>query len=183
MTSHATLKSTVLAIALLLAGGAHAANLSKDAYKQAKAGASATYKTEKNACDAMKDNAKDICVQEAKGHERVAKAQAEYDYTGKPKDMTKLNKVKAEATYDVAKERCDDKAGNDKDVCVKEAKAMRDKAVADVTARKEIGEAKMDATKTKRDADYKVAAEKCDALAGDAKSACMTSAKTKYGKL
>jgi len=31
-------------------------------------------------------------------------------------------------------------------------------------------------------ADYKVAIEKCDALAGDAKSTCVTSAKTKFNK-
>ena len=40
----------------------------------------------------------------------------------------------------------------------------------------------MDASKDKLDADYKVAAEKCDAMAGDAKSACVASAKARYGK-
>ena len=34
----------------------------------------------------------------------------------------------------------------------------------------------------KRDADYKVAAEKCDAATGDAKASCMAAAKAKYGK-
>jgi hypothetical protein len=38
----------------------------------------------------------------------------------------------------------------------------------------------MDAAKDKREADYKVAAEKCDAMAGDAKSACVAQAKAKY---
>ena len=38
------------------------------------------------------------------------------------------------------------------------------------------------ATMAKTDADYKVAAEKCEALAGDAKSSCMASAKAKFGK-
>ncbi|MEI2678171.1 MAG: hypothetical protein V9G29_10180 [Burkholderiaceae bacterium] len=31
-------------------------------------------------------------------------------------------------------------------------------------------------------ADYKVAAEKCDALAGDAKAGCLTAAKARFGK-
>ena len=35
---------------------------------------------------------------------------------------------KADAEYDVAKEKCDDLAGNAKDVCVKDAKAAREKA-------------------------------------------------------
>ena len=36
---------------------------------------------------------------------------------------------KAEAEYEVAKERCDDLAGNAKDVCVKDAKAAHERAV------------------------------------------------------
>jgi hypothetical protein len=39
----------------------------------------------------------------------------------------------------------------------------------------------MDASKDKREADYKVAAEKCNAMTGDAKSACIKDAKAKYG--
>ena len=39
-----------------------------------------------------------------------------------------------------------------------------------------------DAATEKRDADYKVAKEKCDAFTGDAKASCMTDAKTRYGK-
>ena len=33
-----------------------------------------------------------------------------------------------------------------------------------------------------KDADYKVPIEKCDALAGDAKSSCVAAAKAKFGK-
>jgi len=40
----------------------------------------------------------------------------------------------------------------------------------------------LDAAGDKRDADYKIATEKCDSLAGDAKSACISAAKSKYGK-
>lgn len=46
----------------------------------------------------------------------------------------------------------------------------------------EIGEARKDAAADKLDADYKVAIEKCDALAGDAKNSCVAAAKTKFGK-
>ncbi|SEB26419.1 hypothetical protein [Variovorax sp. YR216] len=34
----------------------------------------------------------------------------------------------------------------------------------------------------KRDADYKVAVEKCDAMAGDAKGNCIAAAKQRFGK-
>ena len=77
---------------------------------------------------------------------------------------------------------CDDKAGNDKDVCVQEAKAAHVKLLADAKMGRQIGAAKVEAGEDERDAGCKVAAEKCDAMAGDAKTACMTAAKTKFGK-
>jgi len=90
--------------------------------------------------------------------------------------------VKADTVYEVAKERCDDKAGNDKDVCVKEAKAVHVKALADAKVVKEVVTAKKDASADKLDADYKVALEKCDALTGDPKASCIAAAKAKFGK-
>ena len=42
--------------------------------------------------------------------------------------------------------------------------------------------AKREAADDKRDADYKVAVEKCDALAGAAKDSCVRDAKVRYGK-
>ena len=47
---------------------------------------------------------------------------------------------------------------------------------------KKVGEARKDAAEDKRDADYKLATEKCDSLAGDAKAACMSAAKAKFNK-
>jgi len=79
-------------------------------------------------------------------------------------------------------QRCDDLAGNNKDVCVKEAKAAKETALADAKAGKKIHDARTDAADQKRDADYKVATEKCDALAGDAKSNCIAQAKANFGK-
>ena len=58
-------------------------------------------------------------------------------------------------------------------MCVKEAKAVETKALADAKMGKQIGEAKNEASEDKRDADYKVALEKCDAVAGDAKASCI----------
>ena len=57
------------------------------------------------------------------------------------------------------------------------------KGMADIKANKEIGEARKDDADTKRDADYKLATEKCDAMSADAKSACVKSAKSQYGKM
>ena len=182
MNKHFNLKASLIVAAMLALSVGQAQAMTKPEYKADKARISADYKTDKAACAPMKANAKDICIEEAKAKEKVAKAELEFAYTGKPADQTKVAKAKAEAAYAVAKEKCDDQTGNAKDVCVKEAKAVEVKALADAKMGKQIGEAKKDAAQDKRDADYKVAAEKCESLAGDAKSSCMAAAKAKFGK-
>ena len=67
----------------------------------------------------------------AKAKEKVALAELEYGYTGKVGDHRKWAEVKAKSAYAVAKEKCDDLAGNPKDVCVKEAKSGLVKGNAD----------------------------------------------------
>lgn len=180
-TTHA-LKATMAAVALLVCVGSQAATMAKDEYTKAKQEIEGVFKSEKGACAPLASNAKDICMAEAKGHEKVSKAELEYKKSGAQSDMRKVADVKADSAYSVAKERCDDKAGNDKDVCMKEAKAAQTKAKADAKMNKDVGEARKDAAVDKLDADYRVAAEKCDALAGDAKSACLQNAKARYSK-
>ena len=79
----------------------------------------------------MSGNAKDVCMEEAKGKEKVAKAEADAAYKNTPKARESARVAHADADYNVAKEKCDDLAGNQKDVCVKEAKAAHMKAKAD----------------------------------------------------
>jgi len=154
----------------------------KTAYEQAKSSAKATYDADKKACDSMTGNAKDICGAEAKAKETKTEMNAEAAWKDTPKARADATHEIAEADYKVAKERCDDMAGNAKDVCIKEAKAAMTKTQADSKAMMKSTDAHMDASKDKREANYKVATEKCDALAGDPKTACMADAKTKYGK-
>ena len=182
MNMNTSFKASLVVAALMALPMAQATTVDKAQYKSAKDRISAEYKTDKAACNSMSGNAKDICIEEAKGKEKIARADLQYGYTGKPADQNKLLKVKAHAAYEVAKEKCDDKTGNDKDVCRKEARATEMHALADAKMSKQIGEAKKDAVEDKRDADYKVAAEKCDAMTGDAKSGCIATAKTKFGK-
>lgn len=166
--------------ALALAAGAHAAG-DKNAYESAKASAKATYEAAVKQCDALKGNARDICVAEAKEARTKTDADAEAMYKDTPKARAQATEEVAEAHYKVAKERCNDRTGNDKDVCIKVAKAELTKTKANAKARLKSIEARNDAAKDSREADYKVAAEKCDAMSGDAKSACVKQAKAKYG--
>jgi hypothetical protein len=167
--------------------------MSKTDYTQANKDADAQYKAAKDACASLSGNARDICVAEAKGNHEVAKAEAEAAYKHTPKAREHARVAYAEANYKVAMEKCDDLAGNPKDVCVKEAKSALVKGKADAKvdrvatdANREAAatksEARKDATEEKSDAEYKVAVEKCESLAGAAKDACVSAAKSQYGK-
>jgi hypothetical protein len=183
MQTRFKLKLSLAFAALLTLPLAHAATMTQADYSAGKTRISGDYKADKTACGAMAGNAKDVCVEEAKAKEKVAKAELEFNHSGTMKDQNKVLVAKAESSYAVAKERCDDKAGNDKDVCVKEAKAAETKALADAKMGQEIGAAKQDAATDKRDADQAVAITKCDAMAGDAKASCVAAAKAKFGKM
>ena len=64
------------------------------------------------------------------------------------------------------------------------ADAKVDRVAADThnAANEKTAAARRDAAEDKRDADYKVAIEKCDSLSGTAKDTCVSNAKAKYGK-
>ncbi len=162
MSTHFNLKTTLCIAALLALPVAQAASMAEADYKAAKVRINSEYKAQKTACGSL--------------------AELGYNYTGNPADHNKLVTARAEAAYEVAKEKCDDMAGNAKDVCVKQAKAVEAKALADAKLDKRVDEARSDASQSKTDADYKVAAEKCDALVGDAKAGCLTAAKARFGK-
>lgn len=183
---------------------ASAQAMTKEENKATEEKIEAEYKAADKACNTFSGNAKDICVLEAKGKEKVAKAQLNAAYKPSAKAHRAVLDTKAEAAYAVAKERCDDLAGNPKDVCLKEAKAAEVSAKADaklqlqttdasMTAQKttaqaqgkaqeKIADARNDAATDKIDAQYKVEKEKCDALAGAAKDNCQAQAKARFGK-
>jgi hypothetical protein len=151
-------------------------------YGAVKDRATAEYKTAKARCDSLAGHGKDVCVAEAKAAETKAKAEAEAEYRNTDKARRDARIEMAEADYDVAKARCGAKTGNDKDVCLKEAKAAEIKAKADANATEKVAAVRRDAAEEKLEADYKVALEKCDALAGAAKDACVNNARAQYRK-
>jgi hypothetical protein len=167
--------------------------ITKDAHDAAIKNAEARFKADKDACATRGGNAKDICVAEASAREKVAKSDAEAAWKNTPKAREDARIARAQANHDVAKEKCDDLSGNAKDVCNKEADALLTRAKADAKVDRVAADASSDAAAkqadaqrqaadAKRDAEYKVAVEKCDALSGPAKSACVSDAKMRYGK-
>jgi hypothetical protein len=122
-----------IAVALAFATGAQAQSTSARQVKNADQDRiEAEYKAARERCDPMQGNAKDICQKEAKGKEKVAKAELEAKTNPTAANQRKVQEAKADVAYDVAKERCEDRKGNDKDVCVKDAKAAHERAKADI---------------------------------------------------
>lgn len=192
------------ALSAIVSTGVMAQSMSKDAYKAAADRITADYTVEKASCELLSGNTKDICLTTAKSKELITKADLEVRYEPTAKNHYQALVTKAEADYAIANEKCDDKAGNDKDICVKEAKAIETRVKADaeaqlktadankaaneksaeaaIKARAEGAEARQEAATDKRDANYAVAKEKCDSLASDAKDSCLNEAKAKFGK-
>ncbi len=189
------MKTSLLALTVVIscACAGNALALTKTEYNTQKDQIRADYKVNRDKCGPMKGNAKDVCVLEAKGAQKVAKAELEMQYKPSAKNTREVNVAKADSAYKIAKEKCDDLAGNAKDVCVKDAKAGYVKAKEDVKIAKaamdggankseKVKEAKKDASEETREANYKAARERCDGLAGNAKDVCQKTAKANFAK-
>ena len=177
----ATVLATALSALLPTLASAAAAPEEKALYKDAKEAAAQQYKQSRAQCDTIAGNPKDVCIAEAKAARVRAEADATAHYKNTLRAYTKARKDIAEADYAVDHSRCEALTGNDKDVCITRAKATRTAALADAKADKKVIEARSNAREDKRIAEYKVAAEKCDALAGTAKEQCVSAAKTQFG--
>ncbi len=153
------ISAIAVAIGLAFSAGAMAQGMSTNEYKADKKGIAAEYKSAKSNCDSFSGNVKDRCKAEARGNEKIAKAELEFRY--KPTDKTRYDArvAKAQADYAMAKEQCDDKAGNVKDVCLKQAKAAEISAKADAKAQMKISDANKTANQ-KSSAAHMIADEK-----------------------
>lgn len=114
---------------------AHAAPpLTKEEAAAEKARIEAQYKADRKGCGTLSGNGKDICIEQAKGNEKVALAELDYKQDGNPHNRDKVAEAKADANYAIAKEKCDDLAGDQKDICVKDAKAAKARADSEIKA-------------------------------------------------
>lgn len=176
-----------IAVAAALGCATSAMALTKAEIKTEKDRIAAEFKASKAKCDDLKGNAKDICMAEAKGTNKVAKAELEARDKDTAKARYNVRIARAEAGYDVARERCDDLSGNTKGVCVKDAKAALEAAKADVTvdrvassANQKVAEARQEANADKRDASFAAAKERCDVYSGEVKERCVADAKARF---
>jgi hypothetical protein len=110
--------------------------ISNDEYKRAKDAVEADAKAAKEKCKSLTGNTKDVCQAEAKATEKVAKKELDYKKNPNEKNRMDVAKMKVEATYEVAKEKCEDQKGSEMMACKKAAKADKDKGMAEAKATK-----------------------------------------------
>ena len=187
-----TFISAALALCFGFAGTAGAAEHAK-IDKAAQDRIEADYKGAKVHCKDLKGNAHDVCNVEAKGNYNVAKAELQAQVDPSPSHQARLQKEKADAAYQLAKEKCDDLNGNAKDACRKDAKAAFVNAKGDATVTKAAGEKgvnsnatlnkRKDAANDELAAKYAAAKEHCDSLSGQAKDHCVNDAKKKFNQM
>lgn len=181
---------TKLLLAALLCGIASSAafTMTKVEHSAQKSTISSDYKINRDKCNNLKANAKDICVSEAKGMQKVAQAELKSNYEPSARNIEKFAMAKGDAIYDTAKEKCDDNQGNAKSMCRADAKAVHVKTndearvvrVSAETNKLNSGVRKM-ATKDEKEADYKAAATRCDSMMGTSKDTCISDAKIRHG--
>ncbi|WP_229414469.1 hypothetical protein [Zemynaea arenosa] len=177
-----TVFCSVLSLALYSLAAHAATPESKALYDQTRAAAAAQYKADHAQCRTLAGNARDVCEAEAKARQVRAEEDAGAQYKNTLDAYTKARMRIASANYDLDRAKCGALGGNDKDVCLAQAKATRVAAEADAKADEKAFEARQDARDDKRTAQYKVALEKCDAFAGAVKDNCVSTAKAQYGK-
>ena len=128
-----TLIATLLATAAGAVFAAPTVALTHDpaTYRNVTQKPEADYKAAVAKCDAMSGNDKNVCMAEAK----VARTRTEADilsrYNTTPVSRERARTNMADAEYNLAKARCDGKAGADKDACMNDAKSVHTAALND----------------------------------------------------
>ncbi|HTO45431.1 MAG TPA: hypothetical protein VML56_15255 [Burkholderiales bacterium] len=144
--------SVSIALAVLASSAQAAVQISKKEYEEAKARAAAVYKSERARCDSLAGKAKDLCVVEARAHRMHSEAGAMAAYKNTRAARYEQQLRNGYADYLVSKQRCGGLGGNDKDVCLKQAKAALSEAIADANAERTAAGAQNSAQQEMRDA-------------------------------
>jgi osmotically-inducible protein OsmY len=184
------MKTTILATLLATAisasyAAAPTAALNHDpaTYKNVTQKAAADYKLAVEACKDMSGNAKTVCMEEAKAARAHSEADAIANYNNTTTGRAKARTAVADADFSLAKAKCNDATGAEKDSCLANANAVHTAAVADVKADRTIAGATPVTTSPNtaaatRDATKAAAVDKCAQIAGNNKTGCLIDNRT-----
>jgi hypothetical protein len=176
-------------LCMLIAGPLHAQSITESEYKIQKDNINQVHDTDKDRCDKLSGDRKDLCDAQADAKRKIALAELEAAYKDTPEERAKAAKVRADADYDVGKQRCQEYKGDAKDLCMTQAKAAHERAKTDLKYRKDAREAHKDLSKTrakaqeeKNDITFDAEMKRCDSFAGDAHDACEKRVKQRFGR-
>lgn len=143
----------------------------------------ADYKVATAKCTTMSGNAKLVCAEEAKAARAHAEVDAIAQYNNTPKGRLKARTEVADADFALAKAKCGDMSGADKDACIASATSLRSAALTDAKADRAVAvnanaAAGTDvvspvATTVTRDTSKAAAVDKCAEIAGQPKTGCL----------
>ena len=164
-------------------------------YGAAKAQIGADYKDHRHRCKDLKANARDVCLKEARGRKKIALADLHARYAPSDRATYLAQVARADVAYAVAQEKCEDRAGQARAVCKKDAKALHVRALedaevariearmADTPAARDtaVAVARKKAATERRARDYEAARERCKAMQANARAQCLTDARRVYG--
>ena len=184
---------------LVLAAVGFAANtgmaMDKAGFNAAKVQASADYKAQYKHCKTLDANARNVCMKEAQGRKKIALADLQARLAPSNNADYQAIVVRADVAYAVNQEKCNERPGQARKVCKKDAKALHVRALEDANiARLEtqmantpaardaaVAAARKKAAVERRALDYEVARERCKAVADDARPQCLEDARRVYG--
>jgi hyperosmotically inducible protein len=132
----------------------------------------ADYKAATAKCTAMTGNAKTVCMEEAKAARAHAEVDAVAQYNNTPTGRVKARTAVADADYSLAKAKCGDMTGTDKDACLANATSVHTAAVADAKSDRAVASSATGTT-TSGDATKAAAIDKCAQVAGQPKTGCL----------
>ncbi|MFD2366533.1 BON domain-containing protein [Pseudoduganella sp. GCM10020061] len=169
-------------IAMLLAGAA-SASFAAGAGMNEQSSAASDYKSAVAKCNSMKGSARTVCTEEARAARAHAVATAAAEGNKSKSEINKARISAVEADYGVARARCAEKSGSEKDSCLDAARKAHASSIADVRAGREwsstMGRSASGTTATGagevRDAK---AISQCEKMTGDSKAACLIDHKT-----
>ena len=180
------MKTTLLASLLATATSAAfafapTANLNHDpaTYKNVTQKAAADYKVATAKCTSLNGNAKEVCMEEARAARAHTEAEAIAQYNNTDKNRAKAYTAAADADYALAKAKCGDMSGAEKDSCLNNARSVHTAAIADAKAGRVVATTPTDtATATTTTGttttDTKAAAvDKCAQVGGSSKTGCL----------
>ena len=188
-----TFRIACLAAALACCAAASGAPLlSKDELKANKVRIEEQYDQAQTRCKRVEGHARELCNEQARGERDVQAAELQMQAEPTPANDQKLRLAKAEAAHSLAMVKCKAILGSGRSVCRDDARAVFESAKAEAKLQREVVAQALNSEHQVREraaqaeriaqAQFTAARERCEMLPGEARTACLTDARQRFGR-